>query len=358
MRCNWNKNSILTDIKFLEKQLKTETNPLTKNEINSAIKQCYYLLTELNIVDMYEEETTESELYERMYETYYKYLPYENLITSFDKNLKKFEIPFTVFDYDYVLGSIPQYQHFEFIHDFYKSLNDKDIFNAFLTTFNNRKTQYKFKDDEGDYYAGITYSIPYLNKFYVSQIYDRKSTDVNNLLTGVHEYGHVISDVLNPKNMVVDSDVCEIETLFFELVATDYYSKILGTDKFYLYSLEKLKDYYEDNKINKYVKKEIEKYQNLMKYGISIDNLSKKDQMKFSYNIEYDQYTKNQIYTTCYMIALNLYMIYLKDKEKALYILKQIIKSDKYNEQSVIFENISLESEALNYGNHIKKLIK
>lgn len=113
------------------------------------------------------------------------------------------------------------------IHDFYQSL-DNDTFKLFLKVFKTRRSHLQFAHPLcNSTYSGQTFACPSSKDTFISITSDETLNDSE---IGVHEYGHAISFL---KNNFAYSDesktpFSEVESIFFELLALDYYAKIPG----------------------------------------------------------------------------------------------------------------------------------
>ena len=212
----------------------------------------------------------------------------------------------------------------ELTHDFYKQL-DKTIYGYFMKNW--RKNHINFERYNKDF-LGETVFIKSLCESFIRV--DRVFTS-EDLLTSVHEYGHAISFQINPNNIIKNKDLfTEIESLFFELVASDFFTKSIGPE--YTYS----KAHYFNTCIK--MASQIETYLKLIqeekKLGRSfISNKELKNIGKI-YNIspeEIECYLRKPLsyshyYLTSYLFAVELYNLYKEDKEKALTLLQKIIR--------------------------------
>ena len=131
---------------------------------------------------------------------------------------------------------------FELTHDFYKSLNPF-FYRNFMKNFRMRDTHVTFYNSttiKG--VVGETTPLPSLNETFIEVT--RKST-IDDPLTLIHEYGHATSTSINPYHLCMQKDIfTEVDTLFFELLASDFLDKELGISEKVVTHINLLNEYF------------------------------------------------------------------------------------------------------------------
>ena len=108
-------------------------------------------------------------------------------------------------------------------HDFYKSLNSY-FFHYFYKTFKDRYHNFRFNNEENNEHDGYTLIYEYLNKIYINVT---RYGNIGDFVTTVHEYAHATSYQINSEHTLYNKILLnEADSIFLELLATDYYYKI------------------------------------------------------------------------------------------------------------------------------------
>ena len=292
-------------------------------------------------------------------ETFMKFQPFYDAIKSFaDKKcyLNKHNQPLNEYD-------IPVSDLVSFVHDFYASL-DHDLYRVFKKVFSERKKNLQFTDNRS-----ITAFVPSLHYSYINIT---KEDTVNDYLNIVHEYMHAICDnMYYRKDYTSNYPFIELPSLFMELIAYDDLADGFTSS-------------YEDEngelvKNNIWMQDIATSKANtaltILKYAkynlIEADYLSKIDRFrrkretlremkkmtntnaKTVYDIMKTSSLERTTYTIAYITAIELYYLYLKDPEKALYVLKEIIMMPKKENYA-----IELENRDIHLNEHAKKYLK
>ena len=188
-------------------------------------------------------------------------------------------------------------------------------------------------------------------------------TNICKLCIAVHELTHVIDAYHNP-DFHYNLGIREIDALFMEMIAADYFSKMLNLKK--------------DGNIRKLF------LHNIIKS--TIDNIQKKTKMlqiyrkhknapleSFIVNMELYGYTREQIeayekynlvedyyYVLPHFIAIELYFIYKNNKNKALLILEDIVNNGTDENICELLEkyNIKITKNAKKYSKALKHKLK
>lgn len=232
---------------------------------------------------------------------------------------------------------------------FYQNFSSS-LYPIFQKAYNQRHNSIRYIDTlDNDCVANSTY-IDIINRYFISMT---KTDDLSKLYNFIHEYGHVISYIINPKSAYLSCEYIfnEVASLFPELVAQyenignfnrahvsfeSYLSLVLYRTKAIDFTAHK-PFIIEWNKHNRIADKE---------YLSQIEKDYNFDQENFEKAIE--TYIEDEgIYIISYMIALELLHIYKKDKQKALKIFEEFLKIP-YTQSAQSY----LESE-LSIGKHL-----
>lgn len=173
----------------------------------------------------------------------------------------------------------------------------------------------------------------------------------------IHEFEHVIDAFNNPvfyTNMIIR----EFSAMFMELIGCDYIAKKLSLKEDHLIRRFEIHSIVKSSAIYIPTKTEILEFTKEIS-DESLDDITKKINKKFDIDDDYlnflfeNHLAQDYYYQISYMIAIELYNIYQVDKDKALYILMDIVVNcDDDN----IFEylnkhGIVLNSNLVNYEN-------
>ena len=222
-------------------------------------------------------------------------------------------------------------------HDFYKEALDKYFFHNFLKHFRKRYTNIKFeRDTDNSQNMGETINILSLEEAFITVL---RNNDIEDVLTTIHEYEHATSLSINPKHVVTPNyTFCELDTLFMEMIASDYLEKIFKNGEASLskasrheihcctadllttkYDLVKAEEYFYRGGYtsNKMLKESAKKYCKLS--SEEVDDIIQEGSLSYDYSISY-------------IFAVELYKMYKEDKEKALNYLRKLILLDCKNE--------------------------
>jgi hypothetical protein len=209
---------------------------------------------------------------------------------------------------------------FTLMHDFYKTL-DKDIYNAFMINFKNHQHNFKFittpLNNNLGAFAGLTFPIAYLKKCYIQSL---DNNTIEKLMYATHEEAHAMAKTINNYHYIKEL-YNEVESIFIELIAIDYYKEILAKEDFNKYQFNYLKEMLISAK---YVTDINTTYNNINQ----IMNGQNCNLPNLKLITEMDKYITGEIiYPYCYLIAVELYELYKLDPEKALIKYKRIISS-------------------------------
>ena len=213
-------------------------------------------------------------------------------------------------------------------HDFYKSLNHEFFIN-FMKNFRRRFDHIAFRNPLPNKGKGCALTFITTDEAFINIYRDFTLDDV---FTTIHEYMHTTSNCINkyhlcrPKNLYM-----EIDTIFAELIAADYLESIFKNgDPSLIRAYEHGRYVCIADELS--VKIELLEYEKALGHRFK-NNKELKLAAKEHCDVlgeEIDElFTSPNFsgkdYIVSYMFALELYKIYLNDKEKALYLLKKII---------------------------------
>lgn len=217
-------------------------------------------------------------------------------------------------------------------YDFYKNI-DKEIFKTFENLFNERNTHLKFITSKYDY-SGQTHYSKSSNEIFIELEY---SNSFDNLLTAVHEYGHAIRfKTLKNNPMTISRQAYqEIESTFMEILAIDYFTNL---DAFKHLKYNEKKKYFNSF----YTQAAFINFKMFIKYLYDNFKLNNDDTgytafkhyLNDNYNISANQLKQIYEFTSSYFmryvlslfVTFELYSIYNSDKQKAIYLYKEILK--------------------------------
>lgn len=324
----WSFDTIIEKLNLIEKLISVEKD----NDRLCLLQRDYYNLQKIIEDEYNNEHHNKTKLLDSYNDIKETLQPIEFLwedFKIFDNTInKKLKIP------KLKRNSLSKEDLLTITHDFYKSLN-KYFYGNFMKNFYRRNDHIIFQSYSNNI-CGETIGIPSLKESFIRIYRDYNNEDI---LTTVHEYSHATSLSINPNHLTESKTLyTEIDTIFMELVASEYISKLFKDNSSTIFNASKLNEYssYAED-ISIMIKTiESEKY---AENGYSNNKTLKKiaaEVLDFVPDIIDDVIGEpnldNIIYLTSYMFALELFNLYNEDKEKALYILKRIILLENMNE--------------------------
>ena len=322
-------SSILLDLLRLENYIKKiERNFLEENE------------------SLYEKMLSDVE-YLRFFKPFY---PFSAKFASIGIRKKDF-----AFDEEYTDFILTDEEAFEETVNFF-SQQGSFFYSQWLEFKDEACDHLKFIDTSCDT-AGETLTLKGINQAFV---FSPNHSNITKFIVLVHELEHVI-DFFNNPSFLEDVVIGETAALFMELLATDYISKKYSLlddgkrRKNFLHFIVKSQAIFLKNKItflklinkNRYLNEE-ELFQELKKYKYTEEDIT--------FFLEATMIQDNS-YQIPYLIAIELYMIYCKNKEMALIILEDIIMNGNKDNIISLLNNygIKLNSHILEYEKHVLK---
>lgn len=324
---NWNKSIIDEQIKYLERiESKTE---LIIEDIET-LKE-----TRKNIVNNY------SYKYELSQENYdYNFLKKYNVILNpiIKKHINK-----VVLYRNLKLNkiNISKKDILIFTQDMIRDIN-KDWFNTLLPFFYD-KNILKYKSNISNYVVPIKS----INKYYISL---SKHNNVKDFIIPIHEYLHIYNHIKNDSNSFFMEN--EFLSILGELIVSyEMKEQNLFKEDVLKLSLINYRDML-------YFIKDTNLRKELIRNKLS--NKEKIYYVKHKYN-EYinDVYSASLFYhydtIISYFIAIELFNIYLRDKEKCMYLCDQLIKDNSFLNTKLRKYNINLLDHDEEYFKTLKK---
>lgn len=192
--------------------------------------------------------------------------------------------------------------------------------------------------------------LEYLNKFYIAL---EKNNNISDFIEPTHEFLHVYSLLLNSN--FINSIDSEFLSILGELITSyEMKNKLMFKEEVMKMDIETYTMVISYIKAMVYKKSAINEginYDEKFKYFVKELNLNKKDiRDMYLCPLEY-----NYNFVISYFIALELFDIYLKDKEKCFYICNKLILSNKELKAKLKENNITLLSHDNKYIRKLKK---
>ena len=241
---------------------------------------------------------------------------------------------------------------YDLTNDFYKEIGGS-AYDKYLEVYKERKKHVNFTNlSSAD---SRTYVIPGLDKFYINL--GAKSDERDIIEAFIHEVGHVITFKQNENRYHSRDRFIEIESLFYETLGDDFLYR--RTNDIYFKDLEK-------DRIDKYFNcaNMIDimdmAYNTVMDNSMHVKNpekifnkMCKMEGLIKPQNVDIDSTMK---YTFSYICALELVELYKLDKDKALYLLNNIIIENKnVEEYEKIINNVTPCEHLNDYVKTLKK---
>lgn len=344
MPYNWDRENFIEQIKILRKMVDEETDTIKKNTLqryldcankvyhetfNNFPKIGYSMKQKfVSIVDSRLE-------YGRYYSIISRFLEDANSLEERVFGIANLMDKFEEDPSNQKLESDTHISHCKavsLVHFFYKDF-DEELYGAFSEAFEDRFECLKFSDDkikeETFEASGSTLFIGGINKNFITL---SEGNDVNVYEAIVHEYGHVIQNIINPEvNFTYREDFfAEVAAIFPELVAMyenapgfcnvqNQYSRYLTFLSYWdsaadldthmtIANIWHDNDYEFNNEFYKKIKETL--------------NLSRSD---FKRIVDVTLELQG-VYILSYITALELLYIYKQDKKKALELFKGLLK--------------------------------
>ena len=237
----------------------------------------------------------------------------------------------------------------DLVHDMFKSTNKK-VYDIYCLLDKKRDKSIKFIPDKPSN-QGSHFWFQYIDDRFIEV---GKDGDMElSLSTLAHEAGHFVGSVVNEARYNTNGSYDEIESLFFELVAYDYFADTL------------YKDYYDDAMRSTFERYASDANGILITRNVTDEFFNNFTRVKDPYayyealinsnsRFSHMDLFKDVNYTFSYITALELFEIYKEDKDLAIDILFRIMSENRSkSEVSKITDNVDLNSHL---DKHIKRL--
>jgi len=232
---------------------------------------------------------------------------------------------------------------FKLMEEFFKEALDKELYKIFKTMFKDRSRLVYFNNIGTGFKGAEAILLAYYREVYIRLRRTHKIEDLGNL---AHEYGHGIESLYNEGFELTPGNILfsEIVSTFFELLCLDY----MRTKREFI----KASTDYETRIFSAIVdrSKQITAEQIIL----NNPNLTRKSLDRQIKNSEI--FTSDKIYTTedllkkespsyikyiiGYLIAVEIFMVYVMSKEKGLELLKKVMSLEPENLQNENYEKI------------------
>lgn len=311
-------------------------------------KYKYTQVTEISINDRLEEIVEDIE----------EYRPYYELASNLTRIIYRSHNSFSVIEerLEKVIGDsdtigiitgakVTRSHALSLANKFYKGFS-QELIPIFKPAYKQRYTSVLFSKHIGKNTDASSTYFDILNKYFINV---GATTDVAIVYSIIHEYGHILGHIVNPKPLILDHDFWfdEVGAIFPEMIAK--YENIGDYER-----IQSLFELYSDF-IN------YTDMANALDHHIPISNIwsdyRQQTCKRFFKEIEQDfGFSKNELendvlasrieddgtYTTSFLVAVELFHIYKKDKEKALKLYNEIIRIP-YNESIFKFVNDNMK---------------
>ena len=324
---DWTSKDIRNDLKLLERMLKTEKNPIIREEIYRAIGETKRIILE---EEMKPSDEVSPDAIFALYDESARYEIYYPIIKEFIRKTR-----YTVDNFSFQSPIVPwnlnlsEQDMIELIQEFFNS-TPKEI-KEIYDEINKRKKRIRFEKSEEYESQGRMVFVPKLNKPYITVGHAVNKPSI--LQSFAHEEGHSIGSILNPERYTDDKHSLfqEIESTFFELLGIDFFSQELNHEEMKKRLFYKMQSIF-------FNAEEILLERKLSEIGFSQnhpneDNFSLEDNdMIFTLQDIANggcSFEKNIIYLISYIIAIELFELYKENKEQAIERLKKIVQREK-----------------------------
>lgn len=372
MKVTWDSKDFADQISILEKMVESEKDVRRHCYLRKVLDATLKIYHETFGSSPHPKVTTRQRLaaildstlsYSRYYSvvsSFFKevanYLP---LIDEISTDLEKIDSDGN-FDFLNTGATLSDNQTLSLVNKFYANF-DEELYRYFLEAFKDREHTVKFdnlKDNNGKT-DGTTIFIDGVRKNFITIC---RRNDVETYQCAVHEYGHVIANLVNPEVSYSERDdfFTEVASIFPELVAL--YEN--GTDS------ERIKNLYHlyttfvtyiDSAEYLYLHSPVLNTWADNKYRMSTTFF---DSLKEDYDIDDECFEQTLsttiedegIYVLSFIVAVELFHIYKEDKKKALGLFKNLLAYPA-NEDILpfIIENIPINAHV---GEELELLLK
>ena len=362
MRYRWNQKDIFNATNKIQKLLEKEKDP----------EKIAFYAKVIDAVNNYMFETyapisyRPSSLQERVIDATDSHLAYSRFVTYIGRFLDELNPLYDdICDLDEIEGNLKyekpelfdfkRYTHEEtlsLVRGFYADF-DKELYDIFMKIYDERYKSVKFvkhytnpDDPTFQETSGYCFYLGGINKAYISVDEQKGITKVSD---AVHEFGHAIRYSILPSSAYSAENcfVSEVEAIFPELVFLYEQGKKIDSFQSSLAMFDPLATYYE--------KASCIRMQQLI-VNAWYDNNYKLDKNVYQRLREVAQMDRNDVYAALntpikangpyiisFGIVLELFNLYKRDKDKAMYLYKKIIKYPSLGDE--FLRLLSIENE-------------
>ena len=320
MNYHWTIGQLKGRLNKLERRKKYLKNPNELKKIQDDILNLNIIINEFYL------DTPKSSIKQNLNNYIYNFQDISYLINDLTNYYQRCLNPgFTLANLEKI--NITKDDIYDLTNDFYKDMGDI-FYETFLKSYKDRQKHTRFIPKSS--YSGQTLYLTTFKETFIESQYEQNLFDV---ITLIHEHGHDIHFRLN-----YDQQNSDNLLIFSELISTTFETIAY----LYLESIKELKSnaikalgvnetaYYADLKVTYNLIKIVDTY---LKKSYSMEAF-KKECKNFGLGAgELNFYLSNDFfpdvkYLVAKIIAIELRDIYLKDKDKFIYILKKIISLD------------------------------
>ncbi len=214
---------------------------------------------------------------------------------------------------------------FDLSREFYKQFGGK-IFKLYEEF--DREKRYRINYQNYSSNSSRVYTIPRINKFYMNL--GCASDDRDIICAFIHEAGHVITHKFNEKRYNSTDIFCEIESIFFEILAEQFLRDKLKDDYFLDNEQIRADRYYKVANVidilNIAYNKVFNNLDKIENHHEAFKKVCHEEGLLKGVSINFDDSVK---YVFSFICAVELVEIYKVDKEKAIRLLSDIVSTDK-----------------------------
>lgn len=210
-------------------------------------------------------------------------------------------------------------QLFDLVHSFYREEANKKIFVDFEKLFKNRRKNFKiYREPSFICYADSLY-LPYKEQFF-SRLNVRNN--IRDVAIMAHEFGHGIQQLNNYNQNIFGKNkiFLEIISTFFELICLEHFSKV---PEFSKQSIVSMARYHENTKKDAYF---LNLYFASRKENEETPFFESKEKFLEYFSKDGVQIDDSFMYCFSYIIAIELYKIFIEDKARAWFLIEKIIE--------------------------------
>lgn len=323
----WNNNDLHERIKKLE-----ELKSLTQNE--DALNSIDYSINSIKEILTYKEQKEVAYLEQNI-----KFFNTHSAIMDILNNFNN------ITSISYLMLKEINFKEEEVLtltYDFYMSLEDKEIKDIFLKYFKENKKYFRYNSTPYQDDINYFFDVPALNEGFINSV---NHHTIETIISTVHEYSHAISYFINQDNIRDYNKLflSEIDSLFIEKLAIDYFEKTFGTD------------------VWRYMASRYSEIQDCANMILNKANdLSDKTYYSASptFNVENFNVNSYIAYPIGFCLSTELYFLSKEDPEQALYLLKEIVKLKNMSSSQYLDKILKLDLKPNNSKREYELLIE